>query len=133
MNGLIIREPWINKILSGVKTWEMRTKPTLQRGHIGLIRKGTGLVVAVAELVDSLPPLDTRAFASSRERHGIPADMLLEAMKAGWIYPWVLRNVRPLRTPTHAGQKPGQVIWVPLLPNVVSEIQLQCALLPETP
>jgi len=38
MNGLIIREPWISHILSGAKTWEMRTTPTRYRGPIGLIR-----------------------------------------------------------------------------------------------
>jgi hypothetical protein len=131
MNGLIIRDPWIGKILSGVKTWEMRTRPTLQRGRIGLIRKGTGLVVGVAELVDSLPALDLRAFTSSREWHGIPAAMDSEVFKAGWVYPWVLRNVRSLPQSIRAGQKSGQVTWVRLSPTVIADIERHCAPAPE--
>ena len=114
MNGLIIREPWLSKILSGSKTWELRTKPTSYRGRVGLIRKGSGLVVAVADLVDSLLPLAATAFAAARHQHGIPIERDAEVLAAGWVYPWVLRDVRALRQPVLAGQKPGQVIWVPL-------------------
>ena len=52
MKGLIIREPWIGMILAGRKTWEMRSRQTPYRGRIGLIRKGTGMVVGIAEIVD---------------------------------------------------------------------------------
>jgi hypothetical protein len=41
MRGLIIREPWISLILSGKKTWEMRSKSCPQRGVIALILKGS--------------------------------------------------------------------------------------------
>ena len=92
----------------------MRTKPTSYRGLLGIIRKGTGHVVAVAELVDSPPALDQAAFAAARHKHGIQANMDAEVLKAGWVCPWVLRNVRRLRQPVLAGQKSGQVIWVPL-------------------
>jgi hypothetical protein len=55
MQGLIIRAPWIDMILAGTKTWEMRTAPCPHLGRIGLIRKGTGLIVGVANVVASLP------------------------------------------------------------------------------
>src|SRR5947209_18338036 len=50
VKALIIREPWIGHILSGAKTWEMRTSKTSLRGRIGLIRKGSGVVVGVADI-----------------------------------------------------------------------------------
>lgn len=37
MNGLLIRRPWIDLILDGYKTREIRGMPTRIRGTIGLI------------------------------------------------------------------------------------------------
>jgi hypothetical protein len=125
MHGLIIREPWIGYILDGTKTWEMRTSPAPRRGRIGLIRKGTGLVVGTAEIVDSLPPLDVAGFAATRDRHHIPAELDAEVLAAGCVHPWVLRHVRRLPCPVPAGQKAGQVIWVPLDPGAITAIDAQ--------
>jgi hypothetical protein len=122
MHGLIIREPWIGYILDGTKTWEMRTSPAPRRGRIGLIRKGTGLVVGTAEIVDSLPPLDAAGLAATRDRHRIPAELDVQVLAARWVHPWVLHNVRRLPHPVRAGQKPGQVIWLQLNPDVVTTI-----------
>jgi hypothetical protein len=41
MKGLVIDEPWISLIISGEKTWEMRSRNTVVRGRIALIRKGS--------------------------------------------------------------------------------------------
>ena len=108
MRGLIIREPWIGHILVGKKIWEMRTRPTSVRGRIGLIRKGSGMVIGVANLVDSLAPLDAKALAASRDRHGIMPEREKEALEAGWVYPWVFGEVRRLPRPVPAGQKNGR-------------------------
>ena len=48
--ALIIRQPWIGKILDGSKTWEMRGRPTSIRGRIGLIEQGSGMIVGEATL-----------------------------------------------------------------------------------
>jgi hypothetical protein len=50
--ALIISEPWIDYILEGTKTWEMRSSGVSHRGWFGLIKKGTGAVHGVARLVD---------------------------------------------------------------------------------
>jgi hypothetical protein len=55
--ALVIAAPYIDYILSGAKTWEMRTRPTRVRETIGLIRKGSGQIVGVAEIVDSTSDL----------------------------------------------------------------------------
>jgi len=130
MNGLIIREPWITRILSGTKTWEMRTTLTAYRGRIGLIRKGTGMVIGTANIIDSLPRLDAGGLAASRDFHGIPVELDSDVLDAGWLFPWVLRNVQPLRHPVPAGQKSGQVVWVPLSPAAVAAIDEQCKATP---
>ena len=125
MHGLIIREPWLGYILNGTKTWEMRTTPTERRGRIALIRKGTGLVVGTAEIVDSLLPLDAASLVASHNRHRIPTGQHAEVLAAGWLHPWVLRDVRLLPRPVPAGQKSGQVIWVPLGDDVIAAIDAQ--------
>lgn len=51
MRALIIREPWIELILSGRKTWEIRGTATSVRGRIGLIRARSGLIVGTPEFV----------------------------------------------------------------------------------
>lgn len=119
MHGLIIREPWIGFILSGEKTWELRTTQAPRRGRIGLIRKGTGMVVGVADIIDSLPKLDAVSLPATRIQHRVPPDLDATVLKAGWLHPWVLGNIRNLSRPIVAEQRPGQVIWVPLSPSVV--------------
>ena len=57
LNGLLIRTPWIDLILGGSKTWEIRGTRTSKRGRIGLIQSGTGAVIGVADLVDVAGPL----------------------------------------------------------------------------
>ncbi len=125
MKAIIVRSPWIDQILSGEKTWEMRSTRTTYRGLVGLIQKGAGLVVGAARLVDSLPPIDARTFEATRSHHRIPDDMCRQVFEAGWIYPWVLEACYRLKTPISAGQRPGQVIWVPLAVEVAEAVRSQ--------
>lgn len=128
MQGLIIRKRWLDLILASTKTWEMRSQPTRYRGPLALICQGTGgQILGTAELIDSLPPLSETAFKAARNLHGIPPCDDARVLADGWIYPWVLGDVRPLRTPVLSGQKPGQVIWVPIAPGTLAEIRSQVA------
>lgn len=113
MKGIIVREPWISKILRGEKTWEMRSTRAKYRGLVALIRKGSGHVFGVANLVDSRPPLTPQNYAEYKDLHGIgPADQK-DAIAGEWIYPWVLADVRPLSSPVKY-QHNGGVAWVTL-------------------
>jgi hypothetical protein len=55
--GLIIGSPYIDWILAGKKTWEIRGSYTHVQGKIALIRSGSGLVVGTCEVAmrSSLP------------------------------------------------------------------------------
>jgi len=120
LKGLIIDEPWIGKILRGDKVWEMRTTATSLRGRIALIRKGSGEVVGVAELVDSIGPLDAIACRAHRDKHGIPPsqdDALLR-----WNHAWVLQDARPLVRPVAYAHLNGAVIWVNLADSVAERM-----------
>ena len=92
--ALIVAEPWISKILSGQKTWEMRSTSTTKRGPIGLIAKGSGQVVGVVELVDVAGPLTRKQMLNSADKHQIPDEMV----RSGEVEVGCLRV--HLRTPT---------------------------------
>jgi hypothetical protein len=60
LSGLLIRSPYIDWILAGSKTWEIRGSSTAKRGRIALIQSGSGTVIGVADLVDAVGPLTLR-------------------------------------------------------------------------
>lgn len=109
--ALIIKSPWINKILDNNKTWEMRSTRTHVRGIIGLIEQGTGLIVGQAELVDCLDPLDKISSVEGLNKHQVQDFLLLEK----WKYPWVLTNIKRFKTPIPYNHPQGAVIWVNLV------------------
>lgn len=119
-SGLIIDEPWISKILAGEKTWEMRSENTKKREQIGLIAKGSGKVVGVATLIDSLGPLSEEALASNQDLHRVPLELL-----GKWRCAWVLSDVRRLRTPVPYAHPPGAVKFVNLDSATVSRVESQ--------
>ncbi|HUO11163.1 MAG TPA: hypothetical protein VMU37_00250, partial [Caulobacteraceae bacterium] len=94
------------------------------RGPIGLIRKGSGQVVATAELADCLPPLLTaETYAAAEPRHGIPPAQQAAAMAGGWLTPWVLENIHPL--PVGYRHPSGAVTWVNLEPEVAEAVRMR--------
>jgi hypothetical protein len=123
VKGLIIDEPWISLIVSGAKTWEMRSRNTQVRGCIGLIRKGSKKVIGVADLVDTLPKLPTSELRSSFASHRVPEDEIDENFKRSTA--WVLQRARSLQEPVPYRHPAGAVIWVNLDPNVTAVIEQQ--------
>ena len=83
------------------------------RGRIGLIRKGTGLVVGEAVLAGSLPPLDVEGLLATQSRHRIDPETLA-ALGGRWNVPWVLEGAAPWKTPVPYVHPRGAVTWVML-------------------
>jgi hypothetical protein len=108
--GLIVKRKWLEYILAGVKTWEMRSRKTNIRGKIGLIESGTGLVKGTVEIVDCLEPLEESDYAISLCNHWVGDYELLRK----WKYPWVLRNAQTLPEPIPYNHPQGAVTWVNL-------------------
>lgn len=125
MEALIIRQPFIGKVLSGVKTWEMRSTRATKRGLIGLIEKGSGKVVGVANLIDSLGPLAEAEMLANMDRHCIPPDRLSSGETSKWRHAWVLQGARPLRTPIAYTHRSGAVIWVRLDDSIAAAVRFE--------
>lgn len=54
LSAIPIRKPWIDMILEGSKTWEIRSKFTKKIGKVALIRSGSETVVAIVKLKPAL-------------------------------------------------------------------------------
>jgi len=106
--GLIIRQPWIDLILSGEKTWEMRSRPTNIRGKIGLIEQGTGLIVGECEIVaSSIMQLYDHECGIYFCYHKVP-----DLKSLPWKYPWQLANIKKYVEPIKYQHPKGAVTWV---------------------
>lgn len=111
MKGLIIKQPWIDKILSGEKTWEIRGSNTNVRGIVKIIKSGSGKIYGEAELLDSLP-LSENDYNTNREKHMVQMDYgMLWYSKP---HAWILGNVKMYDEPIPYNHPQGAVIWVNL-------------------
>ena len=106
--SLIIAEPWIEKILSGEKTWEMRSRRTSIRGKIGLIRKGSGLIVGECQIVECYDNFSIQQLTEHEREHCITDVSLLMR----WPVAWVLKNVCRWEQPIPYKHPRGAVTWV---------------------
>jgi hypothetical protein len=112
--ALIIREPWISLILSGEKTWEMRTSWTSVRGWIALARQGTNSIAGLAYLSDCRQPLSALTYDQYFDFHQIPPDQTAHVIERNWMFPWVLSDVVPFSEPIPFQSTPSAVKFVRL-------------------
>lgn len=106
--ALIVKKPWIDLILSGEKTWEMRSKPTKITGWIGLIEQGTGFIVGKAFLTSGWCKPSTQELIENHSKHLVDNTALLEK----WCYAWTLEQAQRFETPIPYKHPSGAVIWV---------------------
>ena len=112
--GLIIKAPFIDWIMEGRKTWELRSTHTQVRGPIALIEKGTGTVVGVARLVGSKGPLSAADMAANVQNHSVAVDRLALPEVQKYCFAWVLGDVKRLARPVPYTHRSGAVIWAAL-------------------
>jgi hypothetical protein len=123
--GLVIRKPYVDWILAGKKTWEIRGSATKVRGRIALIAGGTGTVVGTCELVDVRGPLKSADLkANARKLNVTQAEMSGPRYYGDHTYAWVLTAIRRLRTPIRYRHPSGAVIWVTLTSGVATKVGL---------
>lgn len=113
--GLIIAQPWIDLILRGEKTWEMRSTGCNVQGRIALIEKGTGHIVGTADLLNSVGPMRPSALRNAIDKHCITPDRMPdEKWMKKWNHAWVLCNAERLQRAVPYQHPAGAVIWVNL-------------------
>lgn len=115
MDGLIILKEYLDKILTGKKTWEIRGSKCHKRGLIALIESGTGMVVGTAELVDCVGPLTAEEWNKNvRKIANQPIRSMREVRYGSRTHAWVLKNARRLKKSVKYRHKQGAVVWHPV-------------------
>ena len=119
-SALIIKKEWLDLILTGSKTWELRSVATKKRGLIGLIESGSGLIVGTANLVDVMPKIETESVLNEtwiNHRFDLGDDSF-ECFK--WRFPWVFSEAERLLLPVPYSHPMGAVTWVNLESGALS-------------
>lgn len=114
MYGLIIKKKWLNKILSGKKTLEIRGNNTSHIGEvIALIESGTSTIRGFCKIQETIP-LDEKRWAEERANHCV--DLSFSEIKERYRTPygWHLCGVIPCSEPIKYQHPKGAVIWVNL-------------------
>jgi hypothetical protein len=123
MKGLIVKQPWIDKILSGAKTWELRGSSTSNFGEIALIQSGSGQVVGICDLVGVEGPLTMAELRRSTNKHGVDAKEFGRKPLYAKTFAWVLENARRFDEPVPYRHPQGAVIWVNLSRRATARIR----------
>lgn len=111
--ALIIKSPWIDKILAGEKTWEIRGSRTNVRGPIYLIAGGSGTIVGGCDVVGCTEPLSLTELRLNSQKTGRPASEW-KSLPYPETHAWVLANAKRLARPRPYKHPSGAVIWVRL-------------------
>jgi hypothetical protein len=109
--ALIVKKEWLDLILSGEKTWEIRGSNTAIRGRIGLIESGTGTIVGECELTNSFW-LDKTGYHAHYHKHKIPSKFNSTMPYHDKTHAWVLENPKRYDNPYPYNHPKGAIIWV---------------------
>ena len=120
-SSLIIQQPSLEKIYSGHKTWELRSKGTKKRGRIGLISRGSGLISGEAWLIDcvclreiddsGLLTLGHGSFEDTFDKHRCTEEDINLSCQDN-VYAWVLGKVRKYETGVRYHDPKGALTWI---------------------
>lgn len=114
MNGLLIKEEWLEKILRGEKTWEIRGARTKIRSPIALIKSKSGHIFGTCNVIDVVGPLSKAELERTVGKHRIPLADLRKGLRYEKPYAWVLDSVKPLKKPVPYKHPSGAQMWVKL-------------------
>jgi hypothetical protein len=112
MKGLIIKSPWIEQILDGQKTWEIRGSNTKIRGNVALIKSGSGKIFGEVTIVGSRE-LCLEDYQETKRFHLVDSEKALQ-LPYKKTYAWVMENPVLYKEPIPYKHPMGAVIWVNL-------------------
>ncbi len=108
---LTIRQPWLNMILSGWKTWEIRSCNTKYRDHLHLAQSGGGgQIIGRCKIIASFEVTKTYLHKHV-DKHRIKN---LNSITYSRPYVWVLRQPIRYEKPFVYSHPLGAVVWVRL-------------------
>lgn len=122
MDGLIIKKKWLDLIISGKKTIEIRGSNTKKQGEkIYLLESRTNKVKATC-VIRATYPISCSDWSEEREKHCIDISYADLKKRYKSPYAWVLEDVQPIEDIWYYEHPQGAVIWVKNV-DTVDEMQ----------
>jgi hypothetical protein len=112
--GLFIKSPWIDLILDGKKTWELRSKRTTKRERVALIESGTRLIKGTCVVVGVRGALHKSTLLQNLDKHQVPRERIEAGLKRKRVYAWVMADPILLDEPPVVPYLRGPVVWIDL-------------------
>ena len=107
----VVKNPWLELILSKQKTWEIRDAHTKQRGKVHLALSGAGgLIVGQCQITDSVA-IDKSILGNNFAKHRIQD---LSSVNYRRPHAWVMSKVRRYRKPFVNSHPQSAIKWVRL-------------------
>ena len=107
--ALVVKKEWLNLILAGQKTWEIRGSSTSKRGWVHFAEsQAGGKLRGRARLVNCFP-VPTESFQRHYKKHCVPS---LTMVPYKTVYAWVFEDAEEFEKPFEYEHKQGAVIWV---------------------
>ena len=107
--ALVVKKEWLDKILSGEKDWEIRSRNTSIRGWIHFTESGAGnKLQGRAQLVDSFELTKTE-FIRQKLHHCVHRSSQVPYTRR---YAWVLQDAERFSELFEFKRAPGAVVWV---------------------
>ena len=111
--ALLVRQPWASLLVSGAKTWELRSSRTHKRGRVAIVASRTGgWIVGGATLVACHGPLSPAQLVAAEALHRVPPGATLG--RYAETYAWEFADAAELAVPLSYNHPTGAVIWVAL-------------------
>ena len=122
VRSLVLKQQWLDKIYSGRKTWELRSRYTNIRGRIGLIASGTGVISGEARIVKCFLlgergsksgcwKIKEGTFKDTKRKHGCE-ERDISRYCSQKVYAWVLAGIKQYDDPISYVHPRGAVTWV---------------------
>lgn len=112
MDGLIIKKKWLDLIVSGKKTIEIRGSNTKKQNEtIYLLESGTHRVTATA-VISFTYPISYSNWADERDKHCVYITYADLRKRYKTPYAWVLSKIEPIEDIWYYKHPQGAVIWV---------------------
>ena len=107
--ALVVKKKWLDLILAGQKTWEIRGSSTSTRGWVHFAESQSGgKLRGRARLVNCFP-LPKDSFQLYYKKHCVPS---LTMVPYKTVYAWVFEDAEEFEKPFEYEHKLGAVIWV---------------------
>lgn len=123
--ALTIQEVWLQKILEGSKSWELRGCRCIKHlgQRIALAQSGLGMLVGEATIGECFNVTDVLWEPANMSKHQVQDRCLVKYCP---VYAWTLQDVVRYSEPRPYKRPPGAISWVSLEKSTSKAARTRC-------